>query len=163
MLKSPRLFYDQFQKEDFLDFFNWYGNEKLMKMVAGRALSKSEAEARFLDAIKQNKEDPKTGFFSVRLQSNNQFLGIVKFTFLAHNTVEVGYGSLPEYWSQGFAKEMLEAIIIHAQSIPKISKLIGIVHPQNENSIKVLLGGNFNLCTNPEHLIEGSKTYILHI
>ncbi len=161
MLKSPRLVYNQFQKEDFSDFLSWYGNEKVMRMVAGKALSMEEAKSKFTKVLEQNKEDANSGFFSVSLESNNEFIAVVKFSFLEKDMVEIGYGSLPEYWFRGYATEMLEAILNHARSMPKIRSLVGIVNPKNKNSIKVLKRQNFKLNSKTKNNEEALLKYIL--
>lgn len=142
-LESPRLNYRKFTKKDFELFFSWYGDDEVMQHVTGKALSKPQAKARFEYALALNKEKKHAGLFAVFLKEDEQFIGIVKFTYLKKRQVEIGYGMLPSFWNKGFGTEMLDSLIKHAQQKKKIKELIGIVSPTNKASIKILTNRNF--------------------
>lgn len=144
-LESDRLLYDKFTENDFEDFFSWYGDNKVMKKVTGKALSKIQALARFEMALAMNDERAHAGLYSVKLKAKNKFMGIVKFSYLSENEVEVGYGSLPKYWGKGYAKEMLKCLMDHAKSYSEIKTLVGIVNANNKVSMKILEKHNFRL------------------
>ena len=60
--------------------------------------------------------------------------------------VDLGYSLLPEFWSQGFAREAAEAVKQYARDMLGISRLAAIVAHGNEASARLLdkLGFSFD-------------------
>jgi RimJ/RimL family protein N-acetyltransferase len=133
-----------------------------MDQVTGQALTLEEAKARFELALALNEEREHAGFFSVKLKSDQSFMGIAKFAYLSPSQVEVGYGSLPPFWNKGYASEMLASLIDHARQQTEIKELIGIVHPKNAASIHVLKKFNFSKYSKPDQ-IESVNHYCLKL
>ena len=74
----------------------------------------------------------------MRLNQNNDVIGVAKLVQMADNQFEVGYLLLPEYWGCGYASEMTEKMIKLATEQQLTGELIGIVDPLNPASIRVL-------------------------
>jgi RimJ/RimL family protein N-acetyltransferase len=51
---------------------------------------------------------------------------------------DIGFAFLPAYWSQGYALESAEAVKDYARSALGLPRLLAIVSPSNESSIRLL-------------------------
>jgi len=58
-------------------------------------------------------------------------------------TVEVGYSIAPEFQAQGFATEIVQALVARAWSVPEVSRVIAHARPENAGSVKVLERSGF--------------------
>lgn len=52
--------------------------------------------------------------------------------------VDIGYAILPQFWAQGFATEAARAVMAYGREVLKLKRIMAIVSPDNEGSIKVL-------------------------
>ena len=62
--------------------------------------------------------------------------GLVKRPFLPD--ADVGFAYLPAYWSQGYALEAARAVMAHAAGPLGLERVVAIVSPGNEPSIRLL-------------------------
>ncbi len=76
-------------------------------------------------------------------KDTNTFVSCVELIHLALDDtqpeIEVGYWLLPEFWGKGYATEIAKACVDWAFQNLSISKIVGITHPNNIRSQKVLL------------------------
>lgn len=54
------------------------------------------------------------------------------------NGPDLGYAFLPEFWSQGYALESARAVLAHARRSLALERIMAIVNPDNEDSIRLL-------------------------
>ncbi len=120
-------------------------NADVMKYITGKSLTLAEAEDRFLKALALTESNPGAGFFTVRNIPNGDFIGIAKLVQLDDRQHEVGYMLLPEFWSQGFATELVKCLLDLARENRYKGELTGIVDPANPASIRVLTKFGFQL------------------
>jgi RimJ/RimL family protein N-acetyltransferase len=52
--------------------------------------------------------------------------------------VDIGYALLPEFWSKGYASEAATAVLDYGRQVLKLNRIVAIVTPDNESSIKLL-------------------------
>jgi ribosomal-protein-alanine N-acetyltransferase len=52
--------------------------------------------------------------------------------------VDIGYALLPEFWSQGYALESATAVLAHAREVLRLKRVVAVVNPKNESSIRLL-------------------------
>jgi ribosomal-protein-alanine N-acetyltransferase len=59
--------------------------------------------------------------------------------------VDIGYALLPEFWSQGFARESATAVLSFAREKLGLKRVLAVVSPDNQSSIRLLekLGFSF--------------------
>jgi RimJ/RimL family protein N-acetyltransferase len=62
--------------------------------------------------------------------------GILKRETLAD--VDVGYAFAPRYWKQGYARESVAAVLEHAHRDFGLARIVAIVSPDNDDSIRLL-------------------------
>jgi len=76
----------------------------------------------------------------------------------ADGTVEIGYSIVPEFYSRGFATELVRALVRRAISTPGVTRVIAHTHHDNIGSVKVLERCGFSL-TGPGQE-SGSLQYV---
>jgi len=52
--------------------------------------------------------------------------------------VDIGFAFLPQFWSQGYAFEAASAVMAYGRDALMVNRIVAIVSPDNERSIKVL-------------------------
>ena len=52
--------------------------------------------------------------------------------------VDIGYAFLPRFWSRGYAIEAAQAVKRYAKDVVGLKRMVAIVDPANEGSIRVL-------------------------
>ena len=84
------------------------------------------------------------GLYLVQRKESNQSIGmcgLIKRDAL--DDVDVGYAFLPRYWSKGYALESVLAVMEYAKNIVRLKRLVAIVDPNNQGSIRVLEKSGF--------------------
>ncbi len=123
---------------DFDLIFLLTGNKKVMKFFP-KVLSYEETQQMVQKILSQY---AKYGycFWKVLLKPDNQFVGIAG---LLHQEIdnepetEISYRILPEYWKNGYATEAAKACKQYAEIKLGKMRLISLIHPLNEASIRV--------------------------
>jgi len=62
--------------------------------------------------------------------------GLIKRESL--DDVDIGFAFLPQYWSKGYAFEAASAVMDYGRRVLKLDRIVAIVTPDNERSIKLL-------------------------
>jgi [ribosomal protein S5]-alanine N-acetyltransferase len=145
MIETIRLVFKKFKEEDFADYFSLVGNEDVMKMISGNALSRDEALLKFEKILSTGKANPETGYYSIRIKETNAFIGLGKIVMTGKREAEIGYALLPESWNQGFGSEISVELVKYAKSINYIDSLIAIIDPENLASKRILAKSKFKL------------------
>jgi RimJ/RimL family protein N-acetyltransferase len=86
------------------------------------------------------------GLYLVRLKESNEpigMAGLIKRDAL--EDVDVGYAFLPPYWSKGYAIESVLALMEYAKNVVRLQRVVAIVDPANQGSIRVLEKAGFQL------------------
>lgn len=79
------------------------------------------------------------GLLAVTLNDTGQpigMCGLIKRDAL--DDVDIGYAFLPKYWSKGYAVESARAVMNYAKEVVKLKRVVAIVDPNNDGSIRVL-------------------------
>jgi len=84
------------------------------------------------------------GLYQVLLKESNEPIGMAGLIDRdALDDVDVGYAFLPRYWSKGYAIEAVLAIMEYAKKIVRLRRVVAIVDPANQGSIRVLEKAGF--------------------
>ncbi|HEY8507733.1 MAG TPA: GNAT family N-acetyltransferase [Steroidobacteraceae bacterium] len=51
---------------------------------------------------------------------------------------DIGFAFFPEFWSHGYARESASAVMEHARRVHGLTRILAIVSPDNERSIRLL-------------------------
>ncbi|HEX5944180.1 MAG TPA: GNAT family N-acetyltransferase [Anaerolineales bacterium] len=79
------------------------------------------------------------GLYLVLLKETNESIGmcgLIKRDGL--EDVDIGYALLPAFWFKGYAVEAARAMMAYGKDVIGLKRLIAIVDPANEGSIRVL-------------------------
>ena len=79
------------------------------------------------------------GLYLVLLKETNESIGmcgLIKREGL--EDVDIGYALLPAFWSKGYAVEAARATMAYGKDVIGLKRLVAIVDPANEGSIRVL-------------------------
>ena len=79
------------------------------------------------------------GLLAVTLSETGEpmgMCGLIKRDAL--EDVDVGYAFLPRFWSKGYALESVQGVMKHAKETVGLKRVVAIVDPANEGSIRVL-------------------------
>jgi RimJ/RimL family protein N-acetyltransferase len=79
------------------------------------------------------------GLYLVKLKETDESMGmcgLIKRDTL--EDVDIGYAFLPRFWSKGYAVESALAIKDYAKNVIGLKRMVAIVDPQNQGSIRVL-------------------------
>jgi [ribosomal protein S5]-alanine N-acetyltransferase len=79
------------------------------------------------------------GLYLVLLKETRESIGmcgLIKRDGL--EDVDIGYALLPEFWGKGYAVEAAQAVKEYAKDMIGLKRLVAIVDPVNESSIRVL-------------------------
>ena len=108
MLQTNRCELRVISGTDYVHMRKLYMNEKVREFLGG-TVSEDGVEARYKSMI----ESPNVHLhWSVYTKDGNEFIGLVCFdTYHDGVKVEIGYQFLPEYWRQGYAKEVIGELV----------------------------------------------------
>lgn len=76
---------------------------------------------------------------------------------------DIGFAFLPDYWNKGFASEAANAVLNDARERLKLARILAIVNPDNDASIKLLeklgfrferMNGDVKLYAFPDEPVE---------
>ena len=79
------------------------------------------------------------GLFLVVLKETNESIGmcgLIRRDGL--EDIDIGYALLPRFWSRGYAVEAAQATVVYAKDVIGLQRIVAIVDPANEGSIRVL-------------------------
>jgi ribosomal-protein-alanine N-acetyltransferase len=94
----------------------------------------------------QDYENYGYGRFAVIWKESGRLIGFSGLKYLPElQETELGYRLLPEFWGQGLATESALASLDFARDTLKLKRLIGIVHPDNAGSSKVMQKMGFSM------------------
>ena len=79
------------------------------------------------------------GLYLVKLKETGESIGmcgLIKRDTL--EDVDIGYAFFPRFWSKGYAVEAAQAVKEYAKNVIGLKRLVAIVDPENEGSIRIL-------------------------
>ena len=98
-----------------------------------------EAEAYIESSFLKDYVESKYGFYGVAIKKSGQLIGTVGLIDREGiDHVDVGYGFLPGYRGKGYAIEATKAMCNYGYDTLSIDKIVAIVNPDNDDSIKLL-------------------------
>ena len=138
---KPRVYLKKIVAEDFEAFYSMAGNEKVMKMITGKAQTRAEARIKFNSLLANNRWKESLGSFMVFARSDSRLLGFAKLEIKDQNQqeAELGYSLLPEFWGRGYGREIAEHLMHLALQEPDLDRVYAITDPDNIASRKILL------------------------
>jgi [ribosomal protein S5]-alanine N-acetyltransferase len=140
ILKTERLLLQHLSIED-ADFILELLNEpSFIRNIGDRGVRTMEgANSYILNGPVASYAKNGFGLYLVKLKKTNESIGmcgLIKRDTL--EDVDIGYAFLPKFWSKGYAVEAARTVKDYAKNAIGLNRIVAIVDPQNEGSIRVL-------------------------
>lgn len=140
ILETERLLLRQLSTED-ADFILELLNEpSFIRNIGDRGVRTIEAAKSYiLNGPVASYAKNGFGLYLVKLKETNGSIGmcgLIKRDTL--EDVDIGYAFLPRFWSKGYAVEAARATKEYARNVIGLNRIVAIVDPTNEGSIRVL-------------------------
>jgi RimJ/RimL family protein N-acetyltransferase len=147
-LETLRLSMREFTPDDFDDLHALNSDPRAMKYIADGTPSTREQVAGALKRfIRYPKLYPDLGVWHTSRRDTGAFIGFFVLCYAGKSTdVEVGYRLLPDAWGQGFATEGATALVQFGFDELGLDRIIGITHPGNKASQRVLMKAGLADC-----------------
>ena len=140
LLETTRLSLRQLTNDDALFILELLNEPSFIQNIGDRNVRTIEdARAYILNGPVTSYEKNGFGLYLIVLKETNECIGmcgLIKRDRL--EDVDIGYALLPKFWSKGYAVEAARAVKEYAKDVIGLKRLVAIVDPANEGSIRVL-------------------------
>ncbi|MES2769663.1 MAG: GNAT family N-acetyltransferase [Bdellovibrionota bacterium] len=140
ILKTDRLTLSPLSMSDFLLMRELDTDPEVVKYLAhGQVRAESET-TKFLAKILNDYEKYGLGLYKATLTESGEFVGragLIPWNIENEFMWEVGCSLKPSFWKKGLATEATEFLIDWAFNNLSVNFIIGLIDPENQNSINV--------------------------
>lgn len=128
-------------RADIDDLARLDSDPEVMRYIAdGRTASREDVERSIPRVMRTYALWPGLGTWYAARRDSGAFIGWFTFKYVPKTVeVEVGYRLLRDAWGQGFATEGATACVRHGFESLGLYRIIGVTHPENVASQRVLL------------------------
>jgi [ribosomal protein S5]-alanine N-acetyltransferase len=164
MLITKRLYLRSPQISDFDDLYQLQTDPHVMKYIGNGVRDKTAVQDSLKNALKHEK---KFGYSlgSLFEKETDLFVGRAGLIHLAFDDesteIEVAYAIHMKFWGRGYGTEIAQALVNWGFENLTIDRLVGIVHPENIRSQKVLQ--NVGMSYAKDYHYNGMKTHFYQI
>ncbi|WP_400261002.1 GNAT family N-acetyltransferase [Sphingobacterium sp. SG20118] len=132
--------FKKYKTEDFRDYYNLVKEDTYMKYITGEGMSKENAIKRFEYILDFGRQHDAIGYFQVRDVETNSIIGDSKLVYNKDDKslFEIGYLLKEEYWRKGLGTKICAYLLALASTIDEKKDIIGIIHPENIASRRLL-------------------------
>lgn len=135
---TERLLHRAMEIGDAEAFYRLNTDPEVMRFT-GEPMQESPSVARSAIEAYPDFETVGYGRWACILRESNALIGFCGLKFLTDlEEVDIGYRFFPEYWGQGIATEAAAACLEFGFTTIGLSRVIGLVIPENLASIRVL-------------------------
>jgi [ribosomal protein S5]-alanine N-acetyltransferase len=140
VLETERLILRQMTLDDAEFILRQVNEPSFIQNIGDRNVRTVEdAQAYISNGSLKSYEKHGFGLYLVLLKETRESIGmcgLIKRDGL--EDVDIGYALLPEFWGKGYAVEAAQAVKEYAKDMIGLKRLVAIVDPVNESSIRVL-------------------------
>lgn len=142
IIETDRLVLRNFKEED-IDILYSYRNNKICGKYQRWENTSKEYLINFIKEQRLKKFNDDSLQLAIAHKENDDLIGDI---FIAHkeNCITIGYTVDPRYHRKGYAYEIINALISYLFDNFKGYEIVGLVHPDNEPSKKLLEKLNFD-------------------
>ncbi|WP_131783814.1 GNAT family N-acetyltransferase [Legionella gresilensis] len=142
ILETKRLVLKTMALKDLDSLFALRSDPLVMKYIGSGNLQTKEQVKELINLDQNYFKEFGLGFFNVFNKSDGDFIGQAGLFHLGFDVnqpeIEIAYRLFPEYWLKGYATELAIALIKWGFREKKLDRIIAMVHPENEQSRRVL-------------------------
>jgi [ribosomal protein S5]-alanine N-acetyltransferase len=139
-LETGRLRLREFSVDDSQFIIELLNEPSFIRNIGDRHVHNTEDAHRYLqDGPLASYAKNGFGLYAVILKETSELIGmcgLIKRDQL--QDVDIGYAFLPRFWSKGYALEAVSAVKSHGRDVVGLKRLVAIVDPGNDPSIRVL-------------------------
>ena len=140
ILETDRLLLRQLTAEDSGFIFELLNDPSFIRNIGDRNIrTTDDACAYIVNGPVASYAKNGFGLWTVMLKETNEpigMCGLIRRETL--EDVDIGYALLPRFWSNGYAVEAARATKDYARNVVGLKRMVAIVDPANEGSIRVL-------------------------
>ena len=140
ILETERLILRRLLPEDLDDLFALYRDPEIRRYFPEGTLTYEETQEELEWFLNGHPEHPELGLWATIHKETHQFIGrcgLLPWTIDGQYDVEVAYLLSKAYWRQGLGTEVARAILNYGFEQLHLSRLICLIDPNNQASIKV--------------------------
>lgn len=140
ILETERLILRRLLPEDLDDLFALYRDPEIRRYFPEGTLTYEETQEELEWFLNGHPEHPELGLWATIHKETHQFIGrcgLLPWTIDGQYDVEVAYLLSKAYWRQGLGTEVARAILNYGFEQLHLSRLICLIDPDNQASIKV--------------------------
>ena len=137
--ETPRLILRYFTLDDLDDLAPILADPQVMYFSA-RGVQTREQTRKFINWMLSSYQEEGFGLYAVIYKKNYQligFCGLIVWIFKQRREVEIGYRLATKYWGKGLGTEAAIAVRDYAWNQLDLNRLICIIQPENNRSIRV--------------------------
>src|ERR1051326_3201731 len=140
ILETRRLILRHLLPEDLDPLFALYSDPEIRRYYPEGTLTYEETKEELEWFLHGHPTHPQLGLWATLHKETHQFIGrcgLLPWTIEQRPEVEVAYMLSKEYWGQGLGTEAAQAIVHYGFEQLGLSRLICLIDPENQASIKV--------------------------
>lgn len=139
-LETERLILRRFTMDDVDALFLLNTVPELIRYTGNKPFRSREQAAEFMQkGPLYDYQHHGYGRLACVLKTTQQVIGFTGIKFIDElEENELGYRLLPAYWQMGLAKEAARAVLTQAKSELNLSRIISLIHPENNASKNVV-------------------------
>ena len=139
IISTTRLTIRELTHDDSAFILELLNDAAFIRFIGDRNIRSLEDARRYINGPMESYQRHGFGLYLVEVKETGTPIGIcglIKRDALPH--VDIGYAFLPEFRSQGYAVEAAQATLEYAKDTLKLPRLLAIVSPDNDPSIRLL-------------------------
>lgn len=159
ILETKRILLREFEIEDYKAVFEFGSNKKVARYTGDKALESYDEAKTIINKI-YLVDYKKYGYgrWAIVYKPENKIIGFAGLKYLKSiSETDIGFRFLPEYWRKGIATEVATKIMDYGFNSLNLNRIIGIAHPDNIGSCKVLMKIGMELFKNDEYEGDGEN------
>lgn len=145
VIETERLILRQFSSADAPFIFDLVNQPSFIQNIGDRGVrTLSDAEKYIENGPAASYARNGFGLWRVELKESGEpigMCGLIKREAL--EDVDVGYAFLPQFWGKSYAVEAVRGVLEYAKNIARLTRVVAIVDPENQGSIRVLEKAGF--------------------
>ena len=140
ILETKRLILRRLIMDDLESLFALYSDPQIRRYFPEGTLTYEETKEELEWFLNGHPAQPQLGLWATILKETGQFIGrcgLLPWTIEQRPEVEVAYLVSKAYWGQGLGTEAAQAIVDYGFERLQLSRLICLIDPANQASVKV--------------------------
>jgi RimJ/RimL family protein N-acetyltransferase len=140
VIETERLILRRLSVEDASFILELLNQPSFLRFIGDRGVRTiNDAEKYILQGPMDSYERLGFGLYLTELKDSLASIGICGLIKRdALNDIDIGFAFLPQFWSKGYAFEAASAVMVYGREVLKLNRIVAIVSPDNERTIKVL-------------------------